>query len=38
MSARVDRLDVRPGGVFVTSMSDDGRELVSSERRMRVAS
>lgn len=26
--ARVDRLDVRPGGAFVTSMSDDGEEFV----------
>lgn len=26
--ARVDRLDVRPGGGFVTRMSDDGREFV----------
>lgn len=26
--ARVDRLDVRPGGAFVTSMSDDGRTFV----------
>jgi uncharacterized protein YndB with AHSA1/START domain len=24
---RVDRLDVRPGGAFVTSMSDDGAEF-----------
>lgn len=27
-AARVDRLDVRPGGGFVTSMSDDGRTFV----------
>lgn len=27
--ARVDRLDVRPGGAFVTSMSDDGRAFMS---------
>ncbi|MDA3628117.1 SRPBCC domain-containing protein [Saccharopolyspora sp. WRP15-2] len=26
--ARVDQLDVRPGGAFVTSMSEDGREYV----------
>ncbi|MDR2998943.1 MAG: SRPBCC domain-containing protein [Microbacterium sp.] len=26
--ARVDRLDVRPGGAFVTSMSDDGSAFV----------
>lgn len=26
--ARVDRLDVRPGGAFVTSMSDDGATFV----------
>lgn len=26
--ARVDRLDVRPGGAFVTSMSDDGDSFV----------
>jgi len=26
--ARVDRLEVRPGGAFVTSMSDDGVEFV----------
>lgn len=26
--ARVDRLDVRPGGAFVTSMSDDGTAFV----------
>lgn len=26
--ARVDRLDVRPGGAFVTSMSEDGRTFV----------
>lgn len=26
--ARVDRLDVRPGGAFVTSMSDDGRAFL----------
>lgn len=25
---RVERLDVRPGGAFVTSMSDDGAEFV----------
>lgn len=25
---RVDRLDVRPGGAFVTSLSDDGAEYV----------
>lgn len=25
---RVERLDVRPGGAFVTSMSDDGTEFV----------
>jgi uncharacterized protein YndB with AHSA1/START domain len=28
MVARVDVLDVRPGGGFVTSMSDDGRTFV----------
>ncbi len=28
MIARVDRLDVRPGGGFVTSMSEDGRTFV----------
>lgn len=27
--ARIDRLDVRPGGAFVTSMSDDGQEFVA---------
>lgn len=26
--ARIDRLDVRPGGAFVTSMSDDGEPFV----------
>jgi len=26
--ARVDRLDVRPGGAFVTTMSDDGETFV----------
>lgn len=26
--ARVDRLEVRPGGAFVTSMSEDGRTFV----------
>ena len=26
--ARVDRLDVRPGGAFVTSLSDDGHTFV----------
>lgn len=26
--ARIDRLDVRPGGAFVTSMSDDGQAFV----------
>lgn len=26
--ARVDRLDVRPGGAFVTSLSDDGESFV----------
>ncbi len=28
MTARVDRLEVRPGGGFVTSMSEDGRTFV----------
>ncbi|HTE62845.1 MAG TPA: SRPBCC domain-containing protein, partial [Solirubrobacteraceae bacterium] len=27
--ARVDRLEVRPGGAFVTSMSDDGDAFVA---------
>jgi len=26
--ARIDRLEIRPGGAFVTSMSDDGRTFV----------
>lgn len=26
--ARIDRLDVKPGGAFVTSMSDDGQAFV----------
>ncbi|HWI22945.1 MAG TPA: SRPBCC domain-containing protein [Baekduia sp.] len=29
MLARVDRLDVRPGGAFVTSMSEDGDQFVA---------
>ena len=36
--ARVDRLEVRPGGAFVTRMSDDGVEFVPAPRRDRSSS